>query len=362
MVRGGGTLNEYFSFYLAPGSTFGVGSRLVLNGSASPVLNNDEAYVAAFINEIPLGAYATSQLIEQGTLSFPIPAELIGQQMTQPLNLRLEISNQIPQRNCETVNFDNVWTYIDGSSFILSNDVKQTLPSLKAFPYPFAGRDAVRFVLPNVLDSSVIRGAVRLAFVLGFYSSDVLDLGVVADADLGTLDQNLIVLQHGSTATDFSTLLAPLTTSDTPLKPDLSKLDVALYQTLPEPFGVLYTTLYKPDRALLVIASTSKEGFDAAIDQITEQIPPVTVQGTTAIIQVDHPPYVVDRVADVQPSLVATLDVSTPTAVPQVIGSNSAQPSSSVDMSVLIVVVPIMVSLLLILIVWAIQSSNRRKS
>ena len=326
------------------------------------MLRNNEAYVAAFINEIPLGTYATSQFIDTGTMSFPIPAELLGQQLSQPINMRLEISNQIQQRNCETVNFDNVWTFIDGSSYISSNDVKELLPGLKAFPYPFAGRDAVRFVLPDDLDASVIRGAVRLAFVLGFYSSDALDLGIITDADLATADENLIVLQHGSTATDFSTLLAPLTTSDTPLNPDPSELDVALYQTLPEPFGVLYTTLYKPDRALLVIASTTKEGFDAAIDQITEQIPPAAVQGTTAIIQADHPPYVVDRVADVQPTLVATADASTPTPAAQVIVTGGAQPSSSVDMSVLIVVVPIMVSLLLILIIWAIQSSNRRKS
>ncbi len=361
MVRGAGTLNEYYSFYLAPGSMFGSGSRLILNGSASPVLRNNQAYLAAFLNEIPLGAYPTSQLIDQGTLTFPIPPELIGQQLTQPVNLRLEISNQIQQAKCATVNFDNVWTFIDGGSYFVGNDVKESLPSLNAFPYPFAGHDSLRFLLPDSIDSSVISGAVRLAFVLGFYSPDALDLSVIGKNDLATADTNLIILQNGSSATDFSTLLAPLADKSA-TSPNPSDLDVALFQTMPEPFGVLYTTLYHSNRDLLVIASTTKAGFKAVIDQLTGQIPPAPVQGTLAIIQAKHPPYIVDRVVKAQPTVAASEEpVVTTTPQSIVTASTSTQADTSSDLSVLIIVIPILVSLLLILIIWVFQSSNRSK-
>lgn len=365
MVRGAGILSEYYSFYLAPGSMFGEGAALVLHGSESPVLANEDSYIATFINDIPLGAARTSDLNADGTLTFRLPAELLQTPLPQPINLRLEISNQVPHRECETVNYDNAWTYIDDSSYFAANEVKPALPSLQAFPYPFASSAPVGFVLPDTQDESALRAAVKLAFLLGFYTPTALDVTTLRYADLGSapLETNLIILASSATPGDLDVLLAPLTNEETAsVVGDLEPLDVRLYRALPEPLGLLYTTLRpaSAEQAVLVIASAAAEGFDGAVDLLTAQTPPVGVQGTTALVQADYVPYVVDRAAFEK--MIAPM--TTPEATDQPESSAASTETarvSAADMSLLIIVVPIMGSLLLILIVWSLRSSNRGK-
>lgn len=372
-IRGTGTISEYFTIYRPVGAHFGAGAQFVLRGSASPLLRNDQSYVAVFMNEIPLGAYAMASLIDQQTITFQIPSALDRSDYSQEINMRIEVSNEIPHEQCQTIDRENAWTIIDPSSSFIADFNYLPLPDLNVYPYPFIGSmtpEPIHMVLPTDYADHHVAGVVRAAFRLGFASQSDLDLGVISHEalDESAYDSHLIFLMDKlepdinalfnitpepvGEGTPTPTLQASILDGDTG-----ELLDLTLYRALNEPFGLLYTDTspVNPERTFLIVLSESERGMTAALDTLAQTAPLVSVYGTLAIVQEERSPYVLYRPEDIETfadpdsQLEAT---PTPTPEPQTPVSPLLSDGSA---SFVIIVIPIVMSLLLILAIWLLR-------
>lgn len=372
-IRGTGTISEYFTVYRPVGAHFDAGAQFVLRGSASPLLRNDQSYVAVFMNEVPLGAYAMATLIDQQTITFQIPSSLDRSDYSQQINMRIEVSNQIPHEQCQTIDRENAWTIIDPSSSFIADFDYLPLPDLNVYPYPFVGSIApepIHIVLPTAYADHHITGVIRAAFRLGFASQSDLDLNITTNEGLdeSAYDSHLIFLMD-KLEPDINALfnIAPTivgegTPTPTPsasiLDGDTGELlDLSLYRALNEPFGLLYTDTspVNPERTFLIVLSESEQGMEAALDTLAQTVPLVGVYGTLAIVQNERPPYVLYRPEDIETFAdPATQLEVTPTATPETQPPVSPLLSDG-SASFVIIVIPIVVSLLLILAIWLLR-------
>jgi hypothetical protein len=374
-VRGTGVTNEYYTLSRAPGSVFDGGGQFVLKGSASPLLRNEESYVAVFMNESPLGAYPISQLLDNGSIAFQIPTIIDSTAYRPRMNLRIEVSNQIRQQECQTIDRDNAWTQIDMSSAFVVNNVHLPVPSLQAFPYPFVAESEpapVRIVLPENAEYYHLSGAIRMAFTFGFFMTTDIDVSTQTISEFSAenadsyRDNNLVFLVNSNEEPDINAIFPqPVQPGATPtaepvLGGTTALTDLSLYRTLSDPFGLLFTAKspINPDRVVLFVLSETARGFNAAIDGLTVFTPPVSVPATLAIVQPNTAPYVLTRAEDVQ-ALAPDTNTPTPAADPTTTADTSAStaplPLSANNASFIIIVIPIVLSLALIVVVWALQ-------
>jgi hypothetical protein len=385
-VRGTGILNEYYTIYRPAGSQFAPGAQFVLRGSASPLLRNEQSYVAVFLNEIQLGAYPTANLIDNQMVTFQIPASLDQARHDQRLTLRVEVSNQVLQDECRTVDRENAWTQIDHMSGFVAAYSYLPVPDLQAFPYPFAAgipTAPVRIVVPDAVEPQQVEGVIRLAFELGFASFADIDLGVLAlnDLDPSAYDSNLIFLLNADTQPGMRALFANAEAAngeaasaaegtESALAGDTTGLlDLSLYRALDEPFGLLYTdqSPANPERTVLIILSDSADGFRAALTGLTQTMPPVSTSGTVAIVQEAQTPYILYKPEDIV-ALTAPTEEAISTDEPAdddegqaSIGEDSIAATplmSEGSASLVIIVIPIVVSLLLILAIWVLRRGH----
>jgi hypothetical protein len=370
-VRGTGTLNEYYTIYRPFGARFEPGAQFVLRGSASPILRNDQSYVAVFINEVPLGAYAMTNLIDNQAITFQIPSSIERAEFGNRLNMRIEISSQIPHEQCQTIDRENAWALIEQSSEFVAAFRYPNLPNLSLYPYPFVGsstRDAVSFVLPDAYSTHHINGVMQAAFRLGFASQRDIDITVLTESRLSadSYDNHIIFLLEQlepDIAELFNITPEPVaegTPTPTPL-PDIfagnrgELLNLSLYRSLNEPFGLIYTdkSPVNPDKVYLIVLSETQEGMTAALASLAQTGPLVGVSGTLAIVQEDRPPYVLFRPQDIEEfAAPPVVEAPTVTPLPQAPVSPLLSDGSA---SFVIIVIPIVVSLLLIFAIWLLR-------
>lgn len=392
IIRGTGINNEYYTITRAPGAVFDRGGQFILRGSASSVIDNDESYVAVFLNESPIGTYSMGDFIDNGALVFQIPTAIDRAGFKQQMNMRIEVSNQIAQEPCQSIDRDNAWTQIDSLSSFLVQNLSLPLPDLQAFPAPFVNAgdsDAIYFIVPDNFESYHIDGATQLAYMLGYYSPDEIDISMLTESEFSkdVYDGNHIFLLNIDEQVDLNAFFADVVVEEAPesdvstpttevseatLAPtptttpipqffsnrELSLINVSLYKSLEQPFGLIYTESNpaNSEQVVLFLMSETEAGFHSIIDALTQYIPPVNIYGKVAIVQPDQAPYLLFREDDAIKYVEAQVDGVEATPEPEVETQEDAPAAISTDNAAfLIIVIPIAVSILLIILIWLLR-------
>lgn len=307
-VDGAGVHQVYYYFRRPPGWVFDKGSRLVLRFAASPALSSREAYIAVFINDVPVGTVRIGPDFPQQEVVFDLPVERLNRTPTgqRPLNftLRLEVANYLIEANCEQTHPEAVWTIIRADSYFITPHVFATLPDLQVFPYPFVSTDPTGDTAlivpprPNERDLSLL---LSLAAHLGYHAPAPVGLRVVPgdQATPETVgDAHLIVLGSRARQPLLETMLEALGAvpgyrGEAGLYRALGNVYQGLLREGPSPWN--------PDRVALLAFGETDAGYERAVQALLTHTPPVDEPGSVALVESDGTTRVIYRSSQTAP-------------------------------------------------------------
>lgn len=302
LVQGTGIFEEWYYFRRPPGWVLDNGSQLTLHLAFSPVLRPTESYVAVFINDVFVGAMRTGRGIEETQVTFDLPTAQLNQmpngERPQELTLRLEISNQLVENNCEQTHPDAAWTRIFTDSYFTTPHVYLAVPDLQAFPYPFVSDQPgslVTIVLPDQPEAGEIGMGLSLAATLGRYAPADFGLRLVSASEVSRdtySDSHLIVIGRRDRQPLIDQFLRQMTPvagfeGEPGLYRALQTTEAGLLREAPSPWN--------PDRVVLLVFAQSDGGFKNALNALLGAAPPVDQPGSVAVIQPGQPPRIIYR-------------------------------------------------------------------
>ncbi len=362
--QGLGVFDEYYTLYRPAGWVFEAGSTLTLHVAASAAIAaNAGSYVAAFINEIPLGSYPLNKLSADGKLTFDLPSEInqgTDGELPQVMNLRIQLSNQFDQGYCQEIDRAIGWMTISSDSSFTTTHSYRSTPDLQVFPYPFVSdvpQAPVTIVIPPSPQPAELTAALRLSMYLDLFATSNFNLNIATSDQLGDhAKDNLIVLGERQRQPLIDQLLA---------KDALAQVNQLYTQLNPDPRGILYTAVSPndPQRTILLAFGASTASMQAAVDALlTIPPPPISASGTLALVEADKQLRMitglpVDQAAVSGGGATQTPPTSTPASpTPSTSSADSSLPSSSW----IIIVVPVGLALFLIVLVWGVQKLRKK--
>ena len=361
--QGLGVFDEYYTLYRPAGWVFEAGSTLNLHlAASSAIAANPGSYIAAFINEIPLGSYPLNKLSADGKLTFDLPPEInqgTSGELPQVMNLRIQLSNQFDQGYCQEIDRAIGWMTINSNSSFTTPHSYRSTPDLQVFPYPFvsdAPQAPVSIVIPPTPEAEDLTAALRLSMFLGLFATDNFDLNIITSDQLADhARDNLIVLGERQRQPLIDQLLA---------KDALAQVNQLYTQLNNDPRGILYTAASPndPQRTILLAFGANTRSMQAAVDALLTIPPPlISSSGTLALVETDKQVRMVtglpaDQVSVSRGGVTQIAPTSTPTS-PQ--ASASSADSSLPSSSWIIIVAPVALAIFLIVLVWAVQKLRK---
>ncbi len=290
-VNGLGTHNLFYYFRRPPGWVLDRGAQLTLRFTTSPALTSRESYIAAFINDVPVGTVRTGpDFPNEAEMELPVARinrDLDGR-VPSRWTLRLEVGNFAREMDCEQVHPEASWTIVQADSAFVTPHVYFALPDLQAFPYPFSAveEDAPEtwILIPSQPQARDIEQALSISALLALYTpqdrtTSIYPGDAVTEADLGTT--HLIVLGDRDRQPWVKPLLDKMGTIPG------YRGERGLYQALKSPKQGLLREGQSPwneDRVVLMAFGTTPEGAAHAADALLAETPPVEEPGSVALV------------------------------------------------------------------------------
>ncbi len=290
-VNGLGTHNLFYYFRRPPGWVLDRGAQLILRFTTSPALTSRESYIAAFINDVPVGTVRTGpDFPNEAEMELPVARinrDLDGR-VPSRWTLRLEVGNFAREMDCEQVHPEASWTIVQADSAFVTPHVYFALPDLQAFPYPFSaveeGAPETWILIPSQPQARDIEQALSISALLALYTpqdrtTSIYPGDAVTEADLGTA--HLIVLGDRDRQPWVKPLLDKMGTIPG------YRGERGLYQALKSPKQGLLREGQSPwneDRVVLMAFGTTPEGAAHAADALLAETPPVEEPGSVALV------------------------------------------------------------------------------
>ncbi|NPA05797.1 MAG: cellulose biosynthesis cyclic di-GMP-binding regulatory protein BcsB [Chloroflexi bacterium] len=314
-VQGAGLHTVTYYFRRPPGWVLDKGSKMVLRYEASPALTSREAYIAVFINDVPVGTVRTGPDFDQNEVTFELPIERLNRtpegKVTPRFMVRFEVGNFLQERNCEQVHPEAGWTIIRSDSYFVTPHVYFTLPDLQVYPYPFVSieqGDPTWIIVPEKPARQEVAYGLRLAAQLGHYADErTFSLAVLTTDQVtedGLKERHLIVLGSEARQALIRTLLDKLG----PLPG--YRGEQGIYAALQnDRQGLLREGMspWNPERVVLMAFGLTSEGAARAVEALLADVPPVDQPGVWAALvdEMGHtwPIYREKQVPNIEPQI-----------------------------------------------------------
>ena len=170
-VRGIGNENLIYRIYL-PYRVDPTLASVSLQITHNPDLDDKSSSIAVVLN-----GYTVASILPatQSTVATPVRVSLPAKRLRPGINfLRISFDLHVPYSTCERTP-SSVWaTVFNSSTFELSSQTRNSVPSLKDFPAAFTESPGVTFVVPDQLDPVTLTQVATLTFAIGsssFYAS-----------------------------------------------------------------------------------------------------------------------------------------------------------------------------------------------
>ncbi|NPA27367.1 MAG: cellulose biosynthesis cyclic di-GMP-binding regulatory protein BcsB [Chloroflexi bacterium] len=291
-VDGAGVHDVRYYFKRPPGWVLDKGSQLTLRYEASPALTSREAYVAVFINDVPVGTVRTGPDFDQNEVTFELPIVRLNRtpkgEIDPRFTVRFEVANYLQERNCEQTHPDAGWTIIRSDSFFVTPHVYFTLPDIQVYPYPFVSveeGDPTWVIVPQQPTRDEMAYGLEIIAQLANYvdlrnfTMSVLTADQVTED--GLKERNLIVLGSEARQSLIRTLLDKL--GPLPGYRGEQGIYTALQNNRQ---GLLRegASPWNPKRVVLMAFGLTDEGAQRAIEALLAEVPPVNEPGVWAAL------------------------------------------------------------------------------
>jgi len=297
-IRGIGTINREYRFYVPPGQSASENAYVNLNFAHSALLHYERSGLVITLNGVPIGsARFSDETAQSAEVQAPIPKDLIRAGYNS-LFVQIVL---LPRDVCDTAVYSNFWVRVNGDSILqlpllpIQDNLVGRILDLSLYPEVFAlspSEGSVAFIVPPA-DTNAWNVAVQVAENIGDQTNwslselEVAYANSVSDEILSLHD--LLIFGKPSSlpliAEMGDVLPAPFSAgSDLPSEQNL-QVGYRVPEDVSAGFIELVQSPWSSDRAVLAVLGSSDQGVLWSGDALTVPELSGNLAGDFAIIQ-----------------------------------------------------------------------------